>query len=556
MELFPVRSTPSCIKQVKSLMGTKRSSTISQSPTENWTDDLPVCKLSGVGFLTNQRYREDGGRREEHEFEDRSFHFNVDDTYLYGVFDGHDGTRASDFTVQRLPAELLLGQLTASMNDDQIKIAIRQAFIAVEKGFFQSLDDALAEKTELQLQMPEGLSSYEAYQNFPEQVTRIQALQDEISGGTTAVLALIFQKKLFVANVGDSRALLCRETPDGNLSVQQLSVDHVTNNKEELTRLANLGLDIQQIVRNHRIGNQENTRSIGDYGVKGGYKDFDILSVASGEPVIAEPHIYGGIPINETFYALVLMSDGVYRSIEEVADIETDSNVEVVSLVVEELHNQNNLTGVAQAVMDKIGRRHHDTYMTQLSKCQKRDDMTLLIRIFKEEIANSLKSPRASGRQAMSGMPPVSPGVLPVSVPYNPANTISGNAPSLYIPQGIQPKEQSQSVSSPSSTTSTPTNAAPPLLTVSSSRSETQSSASSTNQSSPTMSILGPGAFGKQETTPGGVEVGQTEGDGKKHGEDVRVEPYVNFADFFRQVAEFGEDHVYGWDKNTAETAA
>jgi len=28
------------------------------------------------------------------------------------VFDGHDGTRASDFTVQRLPAELLLGQLT------------------------------------------------------------------------------------------------------------------------------------------------------------------------------------------------------------------------------------------------------------------------------------------------------------------------------------------------------------------------------------------------------------------------------------------------------------
>lgn len=41
------------------------------------------------------------------------------------------------------------------MNDEQIKAAIRQAFIAVEKGFFQSLDDALAEKTELQLQMPE-----------------------------------------------------------------------------------------------------------------------------------------------------------------------------------------------------------------------------------------------------------------------------------------------------------------------------------------------------------------------------------------------------------------
>lgn len=61
----------------------------------------------------------------------------------------------------------------------------------------------------------------------------------------------------------------------------KLSIDHVTNNKDELARLANLGLDIQQILRNHRIGNQENTRSIGDYGVKGGYKDFDILRYVS-----------------------------------------------------------------------------------------------------------------------------------------------------------------------------------------------------------------------------------------------------------------------------------
>ena len=73
-----------------------------------------MCKASGVGFLTNQRYREDGGRREEHEFEDRSFHFNVDGTCLYGVFDGHDGPKAADFAVQRLPAELLLGQLTGN----------------------------------------------------------------------------------------------------------------------------------------------------------------------------------------------------------------------------------------------------------------------------------------------------------------------------------------------------------------------------------------------------------------------------------------------------------
>lgn len=529
-------------------MATKRSSTISQSPVENWTDDLPVCRLSGVGFLTNQRYREDGGRREEHEFEDRNFHFNVDDKYLYGVFDGHDGTRASDFTVQRLPAELLLGQLTVTMNDEQIKGAIRQAFIAVEKGFFQSLDDALAEKWELQLQLPEGLSSYEAYQKFPDHVARIQALQDEISGGTTAVLALIFQNKLFVANVGDSRALLCRVTPEGNLSVQQLSVDHVTNNKQELERLAKLGLDIQQILRNHRIGNQENTRSIGDYGVKGGYKDFDILSVATEEPVIAEPYICGGIPIDETFFALVLMSDGVYNSIEEAADMEINSNFDVVRLVTEELQCQNNLTGVAQAVVDRIGRAHHDTYMNQMRKCQKRDDMTLLIRIFKEEIANSLKSPRAAGRQAMSGVPPASPVVLPVSVPYNPASAASGAAPSLYIPQGVQPIPQPTG-NTPSPTTSTPTSTGTPVhqVAVSGSRSDTQSSAASSGSQSPSVfTPAEPGAAAGQGT---GIS-----GDDER--EDIRVEPYVDFTYFYRQVAELGEDYVYGWDKESTEAPA
>ena len=46
------------------------------------------------------------------------------------------------------------------MSDERIKGAIRQAFIAAEKGFFQSLDDAIAEKWELQLQLPEvGIST-------------------------------------------------------------------------------------------------------------------------------------------------------------------------------------------------------------------------------------------------------------------------------------------------------------------------------------------------------------------------------------------------------------
>jgi TAK1-binding protein 1 len=94
----------------------------SESVTEHWTDDLPICTQSGVGFSPNTKYRADGGRREEHEFEDQSFHFHfVDkDCYLYGVFDGYNGRAAAEFAAQRLPAELLFGQLTGTVKTMEI----------------------------------------------------------------------------------------------------------------------------------------------------------------------------------------------------------------------------------------------------------------------------------------------------------------------------------------------------------------------------------------------------------------------------------------------------
>lgn len=44
-----------------------------------------------------------------------------------------------------------------------------------------------------------------------------------------------------------------------------------------------------------------------------------------------------------------------------------------------------------------------------------------------------------------------------------------------------------------------------------------------------------------------GQEVGG-EGESKEDGEVEKVLPYVDFSDFYRQVAELGEDYVYGWD--------
>ena len=64
---------------------------------------------------------------------------------------------------------------------------------------------------------------------------------------------------------------------EGRLIVQQISVDHNTQNERELQRLAECGLDPHTLRKNKRLGTQQNTRSIGDYSIKGGYTDVDVI---------------------------------------------------------------------------------------------------------------------------------------------------------------------------------------------------------------------------------------------------------------------------------------
>ena len=82
--------------------------------------------------------------------------------------------------------------------------------------------------------------------------------------------------RLYIANVGDSRAVLCQNN-QGTLTVMQLSDDHNVYNPGEQERLAKLGLDIDMIVSGGRLGPYQITRSIGDFDIKGGYKDVEML---------------------------------------------------------------------------------------------------------------------------------------------------------------------------------------------------------------------------------------------------------------------------------------
>lgn len=77
--------------------------------------------------------------------------------FRYGVFDGRDGSCVSDFAAQRMPAEILLGQLTEKSSPAEVKDVLREAFLAVERSYFESIDDLLAERANLLCELPEGI---------------------------------------------------------------------------------------------------------------------------------------------------------------------------------------------------------------------------------------------------------------------------------------------------------------------------------------------------------------------------------------------------------------
>uniref|UniRef100_A0A0B6ZFE9 TGF-beta-activated kinase 1 and MAP3K7-binding protein 1 n=1 Tax=Arion vulgaris TaxID=1028688 RepID=A0A0B6ZFE9_9EUPU len=491
-----------------------------QDPALSWTDDLPVCRLSGVGLSTNQIYREDGNRREAHDFEDRNFHFRHDSCFLYGVFDGHNGARVADFAAQRMPAELLLGQLQPNFTDGDVKEALRQAFIGVEKGYFESMDVILAKRSIYLDHLPEGISDYEAYHKYPDVMSRLEDLDKEISGGTTATVVLVYNSRLYVANVGDTRAFLCKTGADGVLRVIQLSYDHTISDPGEQTRLQQLGLDINTLKVLRKVGNSDCTRCIGDYHMKGGYKDNILLSPAKVEPVIADPFVDGGMEIDSSCAFLVIMSDGLYQALTDATGTET-VNGDIAKMVAQEFSQQTTLTGVAQAVVDRVVRIHHDTFMTgneaHKTLCQKRDDITLLVRNFNYPL--SVHSP-SSARSISSPSQPPSHSISQVGFPQNVYNTPDSN-------------RQRTSDSPVTSSPSTPTNyllSGPNLLGAT----DTNSTDTRTNGSS-TYSTNSSGEM-QLFSHP------QSQNDKLELDADGKVKAYVSFSEWYASMESFTEE--------------
>jgi protein phosphatase 1G len=152
---------------------------------------------------------------------------------LFGVFDGHGGPEVAQFCAKYFSIELAKSRELEAKNYKS----------ALENTFMQM--DAL-------LLSEEGQFLYKEFS---------KGKGTGLLTGCTAIIVLVTESEIFVANAGDSKAFLSKNQNE----IISLSIDHLPNVKSERVRIKNAG----GYVSEGRVNDSLNlTRSIGDLQFK------------------------------------------------------------------------------------------------------------------------------------------------------------------------------------------------------------------------------------------------------------------------------------------------
>lgn len=153
----------------------------------------------------------------------------VSQLVYFGIFDGHNGARASQFAAQNLHLNIVKKFPKGDIQnvDREVKKCLLDAYKRTDDEFLQKASEA----------------------------------SPSWKDGSTGVTILGVDDVIYVANIGDSRAVLCREGESGAVQSITLTKDHSPVTYEERTRIQKAG----GVVREGRVmGALEVSRSFGD----------------------------------------------------------------------------------------------------------------------------------------------------------------------------------------------------------------------------------------------------------------------------------------------------
>ncbi|KAG9081010.1 hypothetical protein FRC06_005915, partial [Ceratobasidium sp. 370] len=169
---------------------------------------------------------------------------------LIGVFDGHAGEECSDYTVKHFPKHLEQALSTSTSGDTISKIS--KAFV--------SFDNRIIDQVRSMFPDPTALASIPV-----EELSTI--INDQASGGanyekvilamrgTTALVSLLDsdRKNMWVAGLGDCRAILGIQLPSGQWEARDLIAPHNGSNAVEMQKVADDHPGEPEVTRRNRV---------------------------------------------------------------------------------------------------------------------------------------------------------------------------------------------------------------------------------------------------------------------------------------------------------------
>uniref|UniRef100_UPI00358E80F1 integrin-linked kinase-associated serine/threonine phosphatase 2C isoform X2 n=1 Tax=Myxine glutinosa TaxID=7769 RepID=UPI00358E80F1 len=266
-----VRRNDSRIEACTAVQGTKRKAEDEPADCRPVTSTVQRDLLSLKGYVAERKGERDEMQDAHVILDDFIADFTstpsaVSRISYYAVFDGHGGVRASSYSAQTLHLNLA-------------KRFPKGEVANLEKEIKKCLVDTFKKTDE----------------DFLKQASSQKPVWKD---GSTATCVLVVDDVLYIANLGDSRAVLCRSNEDGkNRMAVTLSKDHTPGQYEERMRIQKSG----GMVRDGRVmGTLEVSRSIGD----GQYKRCGVIPT----PDVRRCHLTA----NDRY--ILLACDGLFKA--------------------------------------------------------------------------------------------------------------------------------------------------------------------------------------------------------------------------------------------------
>ncbi|KAG8738281.1 hypothetical protein FRC10_007081 [Ceratobasidium sp. 414] len=181
---------------------------------------------------------------------------------LVGVFDGHAGEECSDHALKHFPEHLEQALSTSTPNNMVSKIS--EAFVSFDNQIIDHVRSIFPDPTALASMPAEELSAIINDQesggaNYEKIILAMR--------GSTALVSLLDsdRENLWVAGLGDCRAILGVQLPNGRWEARDLIAPHNGSNAVEMQRVADGHPGEPEVTRKSRVlGAIAVTRAFGD----------------------------------------------------------------------------------------------------------------------------------------------------------------------------------------------------------------------------------------------------------------------------------------------------